>query len=239
MSWALPDTKTIHVTITMVLPLRGGGNGIYHEVQFNRSSSSEHDSDRENPKDGPSSRQLALVQDQPQTPFSRDRLIRFGFGSKTTAHPALIGSSRTTNKGSESEENTRSNFGEVKYCVQGRESQVLFGISDLAREKIQQKETKSLHCEGIDQIIQGLYSLDLFRSREVADSEKRTEELMDQILELNKKISEMEGELAHQKEVAKDAEDRSFNRGYERACRDIEECIANEHPEWDLSFIQS
>ncbi|KAK9106926.1 hypothetical protein Syun_022937 [Stephania yunnanensis] len=75
-------------------------------------------------KHGTSSRQLALVQDPPQTPFSRDRLRRFGFGSKTTAHPALIGSSRTTNKESESEENTGSDFGEVKYCVQGRESQV-------------------------------------------------------------------------------------------------------------------
>ncbi|KAK9138230.1 hypothetical protein Sjap_008824 [Stephania japonica] len=60
------------------------------------------------------------------------------------------------------------------------------------------------------------------RSQAIVEREKCKDMLTEQIVDLK---SEMEVELADLRALAKDAEDR----GYERACRDIKECGANEH----------
>ncbi|KAK9097795.1 hypothetical protein Syun_024840 [Stephania yunnanensis] len=204
---------------------------------------------------GISSTNLALVQYSSETSLSRDRLKKFGFGAKTAS--PLEGLS-ITETGSGSEEINESDIGKVKHTIEGGESQVLFNIPHSVTEGIEGKETTALYSEGIDQMILGMYSLQLFRSR--MESEKQTvlSEQMPQMEQLIRMVSvtqlaldvsnkevlgfreerlEMQAEIAKLKKLAQDAGNQGYDRGYERAVKDIEECIANEHPEWDLSFI--
>ncbi|KAK9097459.1 hypothetical protein Sjap_022956 [Stephania japonica] len=96
----------------------------------------------------------------------------------------------------------------------------------------------ALYYQGIDQLIQGMNSLRLFKSQvDVAKRKNGEEPASEKIAELNRKISTMEGVIANLGALAKQAEDRGYKKGCEVAWTAMRELIVRERPEWDLSFL--